>query len=88
MIEELDLNNKEPNQPVDYYYYTLYLPTGEILHIKNGGCTAKLEDYLNERYNLNHWESYKYVKIFFMGTNGSVDLDKIYKKYHKYFKGI
>lgn len=29
MIEEIDLNNKEPNQPVDYYHYTLYLPTGE-----------------------------------------------------------
>ena len=87
-VEQLDLNNKESNQPVDYYYYTLYIPTGEILCIKNGGCTAKVEDYLNEKYNLNHWDAYKFVKIFFMGTSSKINLDKIYKKYHKYFKDI
>lgn len=87
-IQTIDLNNKEVKQPGDYYYYTLYIPTGEILCIKNGGCTARVEDYLNQKYNLNHWDAYKSVKIFFMGTNSKINLDKIYKKYHKYFKDI
>ena len=54
----------------------------------NEQLTKGTRVYLNERYNLNHWEAYKFVKIFFMGTSSKINLDKIYKKYHKYFKGI
>ena len=87
-METIDLNQTEDNK--DYYYFTLYIPTCEILRIKNAGCTACVEDYLEERYNinLNYIENYRNTKIFFNGTNPQLDLNNVYKKYHKYFKEI
>ena len=87
-METVDLKQNERLNIDTYYYFTLYLPTGEILRVKNAGCTATLEDYLYKRYNLKNFDGYKYVKTFFNGTKPEVDLNNVYKKYHKYFKEL
>ena len=86
-METVDLKQNERLNIEEYYYFTLYLPTGEILRVKNAGCVATLENYLCERYNLKRMEVPNYVKIFFNGKESEVNLDRVYKKYHKYFKG-
>lgn len=89
MIETIDLKqNERLGITDDYYAFSLYIPTGEIIRFKNYSCTAILEKYLLERYNLNHWNSYKVLKIFHNGTNENLNLDNVYKKYHKYFKEV
>ena len=86
-MEIVDLKQNERLNIDEYYYFTLHLPTGEILRVKNAGCDATLEDYLCERYNLKRMEVPNYVKTFFNGKEPEVNLDRVYKKYHKYFKG-
>lgn len=86
-METVDLKQNERLNIEEYYYFTLYLPTGEILRVKNAGCVATLENYLCERYNLKRMEVPNCVKTFFNGKEPEVNLDRVYKKYHKYFKG-
>ena len=87
-METIDLNQTEDNK--DYYYFTLYIPTCEILRIKNAGCTACVEKFLEKRYNtnLNRIDNYRNIKIFFNGTESKLNLNNVYKKYQKYFKEI
>ena len=71
-----------------YYAFSLYIPTGEILRFKNYGCTARAEKVLFEKYPLRQFDYYKYIKFFHNGTNPEIDLNNIYKKYHKFFKDV
>ena len=87
-MEIVDLKQNERLNIEEYYYFTLHLPTGEILRVKNAGCLASLEEYLSKRYNLRRMEVPAYVKTFFNGKEPELNLDNVYKKYHKYFKDL
>ena len=93
-METIDLKQKEQikksmNIEIDIYYaFSLHLQSGEILKFKDYGCMSRIDRYLREKYNLNSWDSYKYVKVFENGTEEKINLKNVYKKYHKYFKGI
>lgn len=70
-----------------YYEIALRIKTGECIRIKNPGCTAAALDVACAYWCIdNNANAYKAVKIFFMGTSPEIDLNKIPKKYHKYFK--
>ena len=69
-----------------YYNIVLNLATGEYFMIKNSGCTAHIEHWLEEKYNIKNWEVGKIFKIFFNKNDDFINLENVYKKYHKYFK--
>ena len=68
----------------DYYELALNLQNGEKILIKNASCTAVANDMA-----IKHWgiKSSNYsdskIKIFFLGTEPELSLEKIPKKYHK-----
>ena len=72
----------------EYYRIVLNLQNGEYFLVKNSGCTASVEHFLEEKYNLNNYQVSKIFKIFFNNTDNFINFDNIYKKYHKYFKEV
>lgn len=70
----------------DYYNIVLDLRDGTYFQIKNASCTAVAENFICERFQIKYWDALKVFRIFHMGNDDTVNLDKIYKKYHKYFK--
>ena len=71
-------NNGQPlteAQPLDSTY--------DVLQFTNFGCEAQIIDYLKQHYAIPQWKDFLYYKIFFHGTNNSIDPVQIYKKYHK-----
>ena len=70
-----------------YYDIALHLKSGEYIRIKNPGCTAASLDVASAYFCVDYdGNIYKKIKVFFMGTSPEIDLNKIPKKYHKYFK--
>lgn len=70
-----------------YYDIALHLKSGEYIRIKNSGCTAAALDVASAYFCVDYdGNIYKKIKVFFMGTSPEIDLNKIPKKYHKYFK--
>ena len=70
-----------------YYDIALHLKSGEYIRIKNPGCTAASLDVASAYFCVDYdGNTYKKIKVFFMGTSPEIDLNKIPKKYHKYFK--
>lgn len=71
----------------DYYEIALNCKTGEYVQIKNAGCTAVAKtmayEYFHVCLGLYAEED---IKIFFHCNCNEVDLNRIPKKYHKYFK--
>ena len=87
-IETIDGKNKESDGN-DYYEIALNLKTNEIVRIKNASCSAVAEKMACEYFNVPcNAMTYKTIKIFFMGTSPNLDLNRIPKKYHKYFNDI
>ena len=87
-IETIDGKNKESDGN-DYYEIALNLKTNEIVRIKNASCSAVAEKMVCEYFNVPcNAMTYKTIKIFFMGTSPNLDLNRIPKKYHKYFNDI
>lgn len=73
----------------DYYNIALNLENGDFVRIKNASCTAVAEEMACEYFNVPcNAMTYKTIKIIFMGTSPNLDLNKIPKKYQKYFNKI
>lgn len=86
-MKTIDLNNNDYDKNNNYYKIVLDLETKEYFQIKNAGCFASLENYLAEEYKIKFSQVSNRFKIFSMGTDDFLNINKIYKKYHKYFKG-
>lgn len=70
----------------DYFYVALNIKTGEKVLIKNAGCEAAAIDMAAKHWDLNYYlYSSSGIRIFFLGTSKEIDLNRIPKKYHKYF---
>ena len=81
--------NYKANDGNDYYNIALNLENGDFVRIKNASCTAVAEEMACEYFNVPcNAMTYKTIKIIFMGTSPNLDLNKIPKKYQKYFNKI
>lgn len=84
-METLDGNYKADDGK-DYFNIALNTKTGEKVLIKNAGCEAAAIDMASKYWNLNYaLYSSTGIKIFFLSTSKEIDLNRIPKKYHKYF---
>jgi len=72
----------------DYYNIGLDLVTGQIVQIKNAGCLAHAEKLVMDFLKINYSLFSSRVKIFFMGNCSGIDLNRIPKKYHKFFREV
>ena len=61
-------------QPLDGTY--------DVLQFTNFDCEAQIIDYLKQHYPIPLQKDYLYYKIFFHGTNDTIDPVQVYKKYH------
>lgn len=75
----------------DYYDFGLNIITGEVIRIKNTSCSADAEkiafEYFKTKNNQFTKFDIKSLKIFFNGINPEIDLNRIPKKYQKFFIG-
>lgn len=70
----------------DYFYLALNTKNYEKVLIKNAGCEAAAFDMAIKHWNLNYaLYSSTGIKIFFLGVTKEINLNRIPKKYHKYF---
>lgn len=70
----------------DYYELALNLESGEFVKIKNASCTAVAEEMACEYFGVPcNGMTYKTIKIIFLGTSPNVDINKLPKKYQKYW---
>lgn len=99
-IQQIDLNKPSDNGK-QYYSIVIVTKNGhtmktikpndgnyDILQFTNYSCDAVIENWLQEKYGFGNsrvWDNYK---NFFHGTESNVNLDYIYKKYHKFFKEV
>lgn len=84
-MQEL-IGNYKAGDGKDYFNIALNTKTGEKVLIKNAGCEAAAMDMASKYWNLNYaLYSSTGIKIFFLGTSKGIDLNRIPKKYHKYF---
>lgn len=71
----------------DYFWVALNPRNCEKVLIKNAGCEASAVELVMNYWCLNYaLYNSTGVKMFFLGTSKEIDLKKIPKKYHKYFK--
>lgn len=85
---ELLTGNYVSSDGNDYYNIVLNLGTGEYVQVKNASCSAIAVDMALEYFNLSPYHLYTpdMVKLFFMGTSPELRMERIPKKYHKYFE--
>lgn len=71
---------------LDYYYIALNLKTGEYVQIKNAGCEAVALTMAYEHFGVCYsLYAESDVKVFFHCNCSDIDLNRIPKKYHRYF---
>ena len=79
--------NYKSSDGKDYFTVALNTRTGEKILIKNAGCSAAALTIAMDYWFINYELYYKSgIKLFFLNTSKEIDLNKIPKKYHKYFK--
>lgn len=78
--------NHKSSDGKDYFYIALNIKKQEKVLIKNAGCDAVAYTMALDYWFINYaLYSKSGVKLFFLGTSKEIDLNKIPKKYHKYF---
>ena len=63
----------------NYYNIVLNLENSDVFQIKNASCDNSAYKFIENELNIHNY------KMFFMGNDDFLNMNKIYKKYHKYF---
>lgn len=78
--------NYKASDGKDYFYVALNTKKSEKVLIKNAGCDAAAYTMALDYWFINYALYQKSgIKLFFLGSSKEIDLNKIPKKYHKYF---